>query len=73
VKAISTFEVFVDDTPISVTVAPVEFHESGWYSAPCAHRTGRCTSMATRQQLSERKGLDLLLDSLAAALAEGDA
>jgi hypothetical protein len=29
--------------------------------------------MATRQQLSERKGLDLLLDSLAAALDEGDA
>jgi uncharacterized protein YndB with AHSA1/START domain len=71
-RIISTSEMFVDDTRISVTVATVEFHESdGTTQLVLTEQGVYLDGHETAAQREE--GTRSLLDSLAAALAEGDA
>jgi uncharacterized protein YndB with AHSA1/START domain len=71
-RIVSTSEMFADDTRISVTVATVEFHESGGTTQLVLTEQGvYLDGQETAAQREE--GTRSLLDSLAAALAEGDA
>ncbi len=71
-RIVSTSEMFADDIRISVSVATVEFHESGGTTQLVLTEQGvYFDGHETAAQREE--GIRSLLDSLAAALAEGDA
>jgi uncharacterized protein YndB with AHSA1/START domain len=71
-RIISTSEMFVDETRISVTVATVEFHDSGGTTQLVLTEQGvYLDGHDTAAQREE--GTRSLLESLAVALAEGDA
>ncbi len=68
-RIVSTSEMFANDTRISVTVATVEFHESGGTTQLVLTEQGAyLDGHETAAQREE--GTRSLLDSLAAALAE---
>jgi uncharacterized protein YndB with AHSA1/START domain len=71
-RIVSTSEMFVDDTRISVTVATVEFHVSGGTTQLVLTEQG--VYLDGHETAAQREeGTRSLLDSLAAGLAEGDA
>ncbi len=71
-RIVSTSEMFADDTRLSVTVATVEFHESGATTKLVLTEQG--VYLDGHETAAQREeGTRSLLDSLAAALAEGDA
>jgi uncharacterized protein YndB with AHSA1/START domain len=71
-RIVSTSEMFADDTRISVTVATVEFHESGGTTQLVLTEQG--VYLDGHETATQREeGTRSLLGSLAAALAEGDA
>ncbi len=71
-RIVSTSEMFADDTRISVTVTTVEFHASGATTQLVLTEQG--VYLDGHETAGQREeGTRSLLDSLAAALAEGDA
>jgi uncharacterized protein YndB with AHSA1/START domain len=70
-RIVSTSEMFADDTRISVTVATVEFHESGGTTQLVLTEQG--VFLDGHETAAKREeGTRSLLDSLAAALAEDE-
>jgi uncharacterized protein YndB with AHSA1/START domain len=70
-RIVTTSEMYADDTRISVTVATVEFHESGGTSQLVLTEQG--VFLDGHETAAQREeGTRSLLDSLAAALAENE-
>lgn len=68
-RIVSTSEMFADDTRISVTVATVEFHDSGNKTQLVLTEQG--VFLDGRETAAQREvGTRSLLESLAASLAE---